>query len=410
MTRDFSPTIERRLREVALNAGSDLLIDGLLFSPAFTALSLLILEQARENDVENIFFFAREGILLNRVFNKVSGIYPACGSWRPNATVLHVSRLATFFPSLRSLSTDELMRVWSQYPKMSLATLFHTFGFFPDNLSETFQRHELTIDTSMKAPWSDPKVKGLFSDPSFVVPVQKEILKRRSLLTEYLVRCGVQNSGSCMVVDLGWRGSIQDNLASLFRNNVFHGVYFGLLPELNIRAPNVTKMGLLPGSANVDLETFIEPLEFICNADFGSVTGYERNASTGSVEPIHSHVDTETEAAMRAIKHFQEGVILGVPHVLDHLGSMRLEFQELSLLALTATTRLKESPSPSLARAWFSSRQSDVFGTGRIKQRETLSVRRWYDNFLPFSTRRLKKRFRKSGWPECALTLFNSKS
>ncbi len=125
------------------------------------------------------------------------------------------------------------------------------------------------------------------------------------LARNYLAQEGLGDAGPHILVDVGWRGSIQAAIGG----EVF-GCYLGLLPE-------ALRPGITPATTHCALFSFGHPAplmdrvmdgyalpELLFSAPQGSVTGYERR--DGRIEPLFADDDPTRAAAFAAIA---EGVM-----------------------------------------------------------------------------------------------------
>ena len=74
---------------------------------------------AMKQGIDRLYFFTREGEFFKRLYQNLekSGLIR---EKMPDAQILEVSRMSTFMPSLREITVDELMRMWSQYTEQSM--------------------------------------------------------------------------------------------------------------------------------------------------------------------------------------------------------------------------------------------------------------------------------------------------
>lgn len=69
-----------------------------------------------------------------------------------------------------------------------------------------------------------------------------EIQKKREELIKYFRKNGIENDGrTVFIVDIGWRGTIQDNIAYIFDKNKFIGYYLTLYNYYNVQPVNTKK-------------------------------------------------------------------------------------------------------------------------------------------------------------------------
>jgi hypothetical protein len=205
---------------------------GLKTTPLIAGFCLKILEQAISSNSEKIFFFTREGeffikafdVLINHLKTSISD------TKLPEIDILEVSRLATFAPSLQEISLKEMMRVWNLYSTQSINALFKTLNVDTTEFQSFIDKYEIPADEQIQYPWQDSRVQQLFDDASFKEKLWQHVLQQRALLKRYFATKGLRDDvdAKVCVVDVGWRGTIHDNIALLYPNIHFTGVYLGL--------------------------------------------------------------------------------------------------------------------------------------------------------------------------------------
>ncbi|MCK7578473.1 MAG: hypothetical protein MZV65_23875 [Chromatiales bacterium] len=283
-------SLQRHIERSALTAAAPVLEDlrtrpalifrlGIKSAPLFVGQALFIAEQSIIDDVEAIYFFTREGEFFERVFTTVVPNGRLGNHRLPCARLLEVSRLATFSASLRAVSLDEMRRLWSLYDSQSLFALARSLGLEPEALEPIGVRHGLPLAETIVHPWLDTRVKALFADSRFVRLVSDKIAEdRQAALAYFAQRRLIDGRGPFGLVDIGWRGTIQDNLAWMLPNTRLFGYYLGLQRFLNPQPPNGIKRAYGP-DANLNLFfshllDAVSPMEMLCNSPHGSVMGY----------------------------------------------------------------------------------------------------------------------------------------
>jgi hypothetical protein len=200
--------------------------------------------------------------------------------------------------------------------------------------------------------------------PQFVELYESERLARRKAFVAYLTELsGGKLPARMVVVDVGWKGTIQDNLFALLCRdehasvNAITGYYVGLVAEGGA-CPRNEKHGLLFSALNPrsrGFNVFNENralFEVLLAADHGSIIGYELD-SLGHGRAIRGEFE---EGAMleaevfpvqrRIMAHFRNLVcampagVQGAPQPLDEV--------------VRAHARMVFSPTAK-ERAWFSS-------------------------------------------------------
>ncbi len=238
--------------------------------------------------MEKLFFCTREGEFFSRIYHVVEkrGLYTAqmkeagkkCrGSGVPGAEVLEVSRMSTFMPSLREISVSEMMRLWDRYPGQSMKALFCSLQVTDKRLWAFLEKYKINADEIMYCPWKDARIRQLFKDKDFIACMEAERDRKRERLYAYFAAKGWEKdcAEAVGIVDIGWKGTIQDNLCCLYPDRKIIGFYIGLQPFVSSQLPNSEKYGFLDGYARQkDILLTVRPLEMLCNSPNGSVTGY----------------------------------------------------------------------------------------------------------------------------------------
>ncbi|MCW5774980.1 MAG: HAD family hydrolase [Phycisphaeraceae bacterium] len=418
-TGDFAPTaalLTRRLeRECDPPRGltarqADLYAAGFRAAPLYAGLALSAIEEAMRAGLPSVHYFTREGEFLAQVHEQLAAHWSP-GSTPPHAVVLEVSRLSTFFPSLREVSRREMMRLWNQYSRQSPAQMLASLGLDAFPFEPLLERHALPLEPVIEHPWKDARVRSLFSDRLFRRLVEQSRDRRRRDLLAYLAQRGLTpETTAAVIVDLGWRGTIQDNIAHLLPHTTIHGWYLGLFRRLNEQPPNARKRAFGPDALHdapetLELIRWVSPLEMLANTATGSVRGYKAThegiAAVRAQDPGEDrvwHVDT---------RHFQRGVLDAAPIVADWARTHAVFAHEMRPLALACLRSLAITPPRSIAKAFFSLTHNETFGVGGF-------VRKPSD--LPWRIRRLGLRsggrhpkFRahveRSAWPHGLLRL-----
>lgn len=382
---DFGPTFAHLERRLSGPAEPSTAMDpqrrrlwecGRRFAPVAAGMVLLACEQAIARRVAVVHYFTREGELLAAMHRRLAGAHGGAGPMgvpMPAAEVLQVSRIATFFASMREFTCKELMRVWNQYSSQSMGQLLSTLGLDPFPVEPLLARHGLTLDEGIRFPWQDPRVRALLDDRLFVRWLEQEQHDRRPLLERYLRERGLPAvQRDAVIVDIGWRGTIQDNLAHLLPRTTITGVYLGLQHMLNEQPGNVRKIALGPDARRsnaheMDVIRCVAPFEMLLNSPGGSVRGYELAMSDGGAEAVRAvTTEDEGESAVhrRYVSAFQQGVLDAAGDIADFLRTFAVEAHELRGPCLEILRRTAHEPAPEITRAFFSLTHNETFGVG----------------------------------------------
>ncbi len=341
---------------------------GMRAAPLLIGFMLYIAERALADDVERLYFFTREGEFYSRVWRTIFPQSRIAGLELPPTDLLEVSRIATFCASLREISTSELMRVWNLYSTQSIFALLKTLGLEVDAFAEVCQAHDLNPKEDLVYPWQDCRVQALFQDSRFRDLVQAKIDVDRGLLLNYLDQHGWrQELAKVGVVDIGWRGTIQDNLAYLRGETHISGYYLGLQRFLNPQPKNCSKSAFGPDANNssdyMNLLDAVSMIEMLCNSPSGSVTSYTR-AVDGCITAIRNIDEGENAVHHAFVAHFQEGVLFASQHWADYVDNHVIVSSELRDTACSTWLELVSKPHQELAQAYAYLSHNEVFGVG----------------------------------------------
>ena len=279
--------------------------------------------------------------------------------------------MSTFTPSMRGISIQEMSRIWSLYKVQSVSGLFITLGLDIGKFSELLDTLGLKAMDVIIDPENSPKLRHLFETPEFTEAVKNALASQASLMQSYLNQSSVNAGERIGIVDIGWRGTIQDNIALLVPDAHFHGMYLGLRRVINAQPANVSKVAYGPdenrSSEPSALFTNFAAMELLCNSPSGSVVGY--TLQDGRMTPLR-HVDQEENAAFGDfVGPFQEGVLLATQHWQSYLERYVVSSNELLTLALHVWDTLRRAPDEGLVDAYLRTPQHDIFGYGEIFKR-----------------------------------------
>lgn len=380
---------------------------GRSMSPLFVGFSLYIQEICRLGGHSSAYFFTREGRFFQRVFDRVqkNRLY---GLDQVASRLLPVSRLASFFPSLRKLDTEEMMRIWSQYHTQSVNSLLKSLGLEPGDYRDCIQKNGIDPDETISSPWQDEGMVRLFSDRAFLNRLSEEQRLTKKNLQLFFHECGFDSADKALIVDIGWRGTIQDNLALIFPEITIDGCYLGLQKFFNPQPPNTNKFGFI-ADENTNIHhvmlRYVMPIEMLCFSSGGSATGY-RSESTGKVNAVFHRDNGEEWFYNEWMSHFQEGVLDGVENVCRKVAQHGISIRELQAEARFLAAQFINEPPLVMCRAFNAFKQDDTFGMARTIFPGDSSFR-LRDRLLTYISKGHRERFlddlEKSGWPQCLL-------
>lgn len=346
---------------------------GMQSAPLYAGFMLHIAEEASIEQLDAVYFFTREGEFFIQVWQQLFPDSQLQGIALPAASTLAVSRIATFAASLREVSTQEMMRLWNQYATQSISALCKTLGIGVDVMAPLCAHHQIDIDEQIVYPWTSHPVQALFADPAFIDVLSARIAHSRHALLAYLADNGLTAQRRIGIVDIGWRGTIQDNLAHVLPDIKLHGFYLGLQTYLNKQPANCTKSAYGPddnhATQHSPLLQAVSMLEMLSNSPFGSVTGFHQDAH-GTYRPERL-VDAEENAVYhRFTQYFQQGVLAASQVWATYIDRYVVSSHELRPPALRVWEALLRTPDHALASAHTALHHNEIFGVGGFVQQD----------------------------------------
>ncbi len=288
------------------------------------AFTQLLHEQLVRDHCKNVFFLSREGEFLRKIFDLYQEKNHFVGAERINTHYLIVSRKATFIPSLKPLEEEDFFVLFRQYRAISLFDFLSSLNFenkLITEIADTLQVDQMERQSDLPTSELFAKLKAL---PMFYEEYERVRTTQCRNFKRYLKQFGVdyENEG-LHIVDVGWKGSIQDNLYQIFNGSIFvKGYYLGLVATGNLSNRN-QKIGVLFQDCNNRVSSNFPIFnanraifEMVLAATHGSANGYfEEN---GTVKAA-TYYDPEEEKLYHTV-------------IKDILEQIFVTFQKLTML------------------------------------------------------------------------------
>jgi FMN phosphatase YigB (HAD superfamily) len=341
---------------------------GLSAAPLLVGFILFVAECALSDELKYVYFFTREGEFFLDLWRQLFPNNKLAGVRLPEVELLEVSRIATFCGSLREPSIAEMMRLWNLYSTQSPAALLKSLSLDPREFERVCRCHNLALDEEIVYPWADVRMQALFDDGAFIEPIREKSQRDRQHLLGYLRQRGWPGDFSHVgIVDIGWRGSIQDNLAMLLPRCELRGYYLGLLRFLNPQPENCQKRAFGPDVNSApdsqDLLAGVALLEMLCNSPRGSVTGYQID-ELGTSRAVRLVDEAENKVFYDFTAYFQRGVLCAVARWAHFIDSHVISSSEFQKPGYEIWRRLVSNPQETLIEAHASLTYNELFGLG----------------------------------------------
>ncbi|MBD0787957.1 HAD hydrolase-like protein [Vibrio sp. Y2-5] len=251
------------------------------------------------NQIKNIIFLAREGEFLKEIYDNLSN------STTTQSHYMYASRRATYLPSLKNLAEESFSKLLEQYPRISLKSFISSLGL--DKHLNSFQDAlpDLSFEEQYENLESSDEFKKLISNPVFCKVYDRERARQKKYLNEYIDY--LVGKEELHLVDVGWRGSIQDNIRSATGRNTT-GYYCSVLSGASVSDDSI-KHGLLFRQFGTNKTSiyneFRAAFEIFCSASHGSLIKYTSFPSFGELE----HNDYESNLYTSKIRPYQERLL-----------------------------------------------------------------------------------------------------
>mgnify|MGYP004466969657 CR=1 FL=1 len=212
-----------------------------VIGPILYGFSVWLEKKRKEDGLEKLFFLSREGLLLQKAYSYINS------NIAQKSEYIRVSRYATCIPLLDKISNLEQLRKTVYCPKAgSIKDLL---------LSCDFSVSQIESICTQMGIYSEKVVLELDSkEENELFTLIKPILdlkakEQYSLICGYLKQVGFQ--GECGIVDVGWKGTIHNNLEKICPQNIIHGYYIGLRRDsAAVHNSSILRNGFLFGNDN----------------------------------------------------------------------------------------------------------------------------------------------------------------
>lgn len=266
-----------------------------------------------QNKVKRVAFCSREGQLLKVLFDKYQDKY--FSEKKIETQYFYVSRKSTLYPSLDSIEKENFDIIFRQYSKMSIENFLVTLKMSEADINIILK--ELSIEHNIEIERDSEILQKLKNSKTFIelyskFKVEKDVFAK--YVKNYL------DEENLHLIDIGWKGTIQDNIQKALPNIKVKGYYFGLIFHKYNVVNKTNKYGIVMRDYPKQSQYFdivsrnVDFYEDIFVANHGSTIGYmEYN---NSVEPVISQ-DIEEVKIYNYVKDYQRELIIGFDMLLN---------------------------------------------------------------------------------------------
>jgi FMN phosphatase YigB (HAD superfamily) len=255
-------------------------------APQTWIFSLWVLEEARRNEIERVYFVSRDGQRPLVMAERLQGLF---GTTPIDLRYLRGSRLAWHRAAFESF--DEHARSWifAGSAQMSLRDLAGRLGLSEHALLQTVPELRRLDPTRPLGEDSKLAVELMAASQPLEEAIVLAAKEQRALAIDYLRYQGLTEDGvRSAVVDLGPVGRLArslERLVALAGGQSPMTLTYSLSPEAADVGPASCRAFYFDGRmSGASVPPEVEWMEFFCLADHGQVVGYFRDQD-GSIQP-----------------------------------------------------------------------------------------------------------------------------
>lgn len=315
--------------------------------PLFAGFVSWVLGRAREQNLQRLYFVARDGQALLRVAEQL--VRPG----DPECRYLHGSRQAWLLPAVERVDRTDLR--WVLEPELAAPrALLAKLGVDAEEVAAELRAEGLGADGRLTAGSLD----RFWATVAAISPLVLDRAARdRELTADYFAQEGLLDNDRWALVDVGWRLSAQRAvrriLSQVGRPRDVLGFYLGISRKRASLAETGPFYAYLLEDTAPDLPdswvwsntTLIE--QVLAMADHGSCTGYTREA--GRVEPVLRPLAPDRRRD--ALRECMRATMLGAARELCSAGLLDAHQGAVRDAAVLAGRLAVEQPSTAEARA-----------------------------------------------------------
>lgn len=263
---------------------------------------------------KKLLFCSREGQILKTLFD----IYQEKLDEKDRILTeyIYISRRATFLASLQSAENEDFSRMFLNYAVLKITDFLDNLGFSEQEINDLLDITDVKASAISMPRGYDRTFDNFLSSESFIKYYNRKRDEVKTLFRDYIYQF-VEDS-SLWIVDIGWRGTIQDNIYSALENRIkITGFYFGLKDAK--QTEDNKKIGIVFNNndnvINYDLMSFNHlDLEKVCAANHGPVNGYYKDedivypdiVNSKKELAIYNYVQLQQNNLIREFRHICE--------------------------------------------------------------------------------------------------------
>ncbi|WP_239350282.1 HAD-IA family hydrolase [Snodgrassella communis] len=305
-----------------------------LVGPIISAFCQWLIEQAKVDKIDKLYFLAREGKFIKQVYDLWSSIQTDI----PESIYLQLSRRCVTVPDI-TLTEDIRVIAEKNYFENDIQNYFRErFGLNLDagRWAEIYRKNlwikdEKLIIKNKNIEKIKPLLKFLQAD------IMREAKTEKQALMIYLEEVDLLANNSCAVVDVGYSGTIQKALSKLLKRPI-HGYYFAtIVSSLEGLANNVKMKGCYVNNGNhlfcdSQISSHSFELEKLLSANDPQIIKYTIDKNN-ELNKIFKNLSDKELASQSIRNKLQKGAIDFVQDAINIRRNMYFNFRPSLLIA-----------------------------------------------------------------------------
>ncbi len=185
-----------------------------------------------------VYFFSREGEFLKILFDLYCQIVnDKFGLPIIESRYLYVSRQSTYLAGLKQIEDEDFSSMFKEYRDISVHAFLSNLTFSENEINTLKENCDFDFDKTIYNFQISEQFKMLKNLDLFCKYYDNNLREKKFGLLTYLDSNGFYSDDKVAVVDIGWKGSIQDNIFKAKDSVTIYGYYYGL----NNNAKTTTK-------------------------------------------------------------------------------------------------------------------------------------------------------------------------
>jgi FMN phosphatase YigB (HAD superfamily) len=265
-----------------------------VLGPALTVFIHSVAEQAMKDGVEAVFFVARDGYAMKKIYETLQRTIYA-GFTLPLGRYMCLGRLPVRLASLQGLSYADVLKVYgyiARFPgkNVTVEDILSSFGLGPDDFASIAGQCGLDLGEAIINPNRDEGLHRLLESDDFQRMVRGKSNAAREILRDYLAGLGFMGKKKVAVVDANAEGLTQTTLDMIFSDDKSYPAvrryYFNLLtldvatgdikPDLSEALGIVTDWRSSSPGEQALFGIFGLLIELFCHPNHGVTIGYKK--------------------------------------------------------------------------------------------------------------------------------------